>query len=259
MSDILQDITHCQSIFERSDVEVRNLEGLPLRIGSLRGDEIVEDIPITENGIKYLVDIRSGQKTGFYLDQRKNRLIVRSLSSGRDVLDCFCYTGGFSLNALAGNARSVWAVDSSANHLENAKKNLNLNAYSENRVEWIGEDVFQVLRKYRDRGLTFDLIILDPPKFAPTAAQVQRASRAYKDINLLAMKLLRDQGLLVTFSCSGAISEELFQKIIAGAALDANKRVKILERLNQDFDHTVAIEYPEGWYLKGFVLSVSGV
>lgn len=254
---LLQEITDCERIYERSDAEVRSLEGLPLRIGNISGPESSEAIEITEHGLKYLVDIYSGHKTGFYLDQRVNRLRVRALSSGRDVLDCFCYTGGFSLNALAGNARSVNAVDSSAHHLEQARNNLRLNAFPEERVGWVGEDVFQALRKFRDRGLSFDLIILDPPKFAPTVAQVQRASRAYKDINLLAMKLLRDEGRLVTFSCSGGVSEDLFRKIVAGAALDANKRVQILERLYQAPDHPVAIGFPEGLYLKGFILRVS--
>lgn len=254
---LLQEITDCERIYERSDVEVRSLEGLPLRIGNISGPDSSESIEITEHGLKYLVDIYRGHKTGFYLDQRVNRLRIRALSGGMDVLDCFCYTGGFSLNALAGQARSVVAIDSSANFLERAQNNLRLNSLPEDRVEWIGEDVFQALRKFRDRGLSFDIIILDPPKFAPTVAQIQRASRAYKDINLLAMKLLRDEGLLVTFSCSGGVSEDLFRKIVAGAALDANKSVQILERLYQAPDHPVAIGFPEGLYLKGFILRVS--
>jgi 23S rRNA (cytosine1962-C5)-methyltransferase len=181
---------------------------------------------------------------------------VRSLAAGREVLDCFCYTGGFSLNALAGGATSVLAVDSSAEALQAAKGNLVLNEQLEENYSQIQGDVFQVLRSLRDQRRSFDMLILDPPKFAPTAAQVQQAARGYKDINLLAFKLLRPGGLLVTFSCSGGVDAALFQKIVAGAALDAGAEAAIIEQLHQAPDHPISLNFPEGAYLKGLVCQV---
>jgi 23S rRNA (cytosine1962-C5)-methyltransferase len=182
---------------------------------------------------------------------------VRSLSQDRDVLDCFCYTGGMTANVLAGGAKSVTAVDSSAEALSLHHENLSLNHLPLERVDWVEGDVFQQLRKFRDSRQSFDLIILDPPKFAPTAAQSERAARGYKDINLLAFKLLRPGGILATFSCSGGVSAELFQSIVAGAALDAGVNAQILEYLHQDQDHPVALSFPEGAYLKGFVIRIT--
>jgi 23S rRNA (cytosine1962-C5)-methyltransferase len=254
--DLLVELTGLNHVYERSDAEVRQLEGLPLRAGVIRGVEPAESIQIHENGLDFNVSIQKGHKTGFYLDQRFNRGRLRRLAEGREVLDCFSYTGGFAINAVAGGASAVAAVDTSEMALNAGRENLLLNGFPDDRIEWISGDVFQVLRSFRDQRREFDLVVLDPPKFAPTAAQAQRASRGYKDINLLAFKLLRPGGLLVTFSCSGGISAELFQKIVAGAALDAGVNARILERLSQGADHPVALNFPEGAYLKGFVISV---
>jgi len=240
-------------IYERSDVDVRKLEGLAAREGLLWGTEPAGPIQISESGLKFLVDYKDGHKTGFYIDQRDNRQIVRAYAEGKDVLDCFCYNGGFTVSALAGGANSVTAVDSSGTAIDLLKQNLHLNSLDQNKLSTINGDVFKVLRTMRDSRRTFDLIILDPPKFAPTSAQVARATRAYKDINLLALKLLRPGGFLVTFSCSGGVSVELFQKIIAGAALDAGVYVKAIQRLSQASDHPIALNFPEGGYLKGIV------
>ena len=250
----LQELTGISTVYERSDVDVRELEGLPSRMGLVRGTEPPPRLQILENGLSFWVDIRQGHKTGFYLDQRANRKRVREWARERDVLDCFCYTGGFTLNALAGGARTVTAVDTSAEAISTGRAQVELNGFPSERVTWIEADVFQSLRKLRDSSSSFDLIILDPPKFAPTTAQVERASRGYKDINLLAFKLLRPGGVLATFSCSGGVSEELFQQIVFSAALDAGADAQILERLHQDADHPVALNFPEGAYLKGFIV-----
>jgi 23S rRNA (cytosine1962-C5)-methyltransferase len=253
IADILLEETGLTTIFERSDADVRELEGLEPKVGVLRGTIPHSPLTITENSLKFNLDLESGHKTGFYLDQRENRLRVRELAKGRDVLDCFCYTGGFTVNALAGDAKSVLAVDASAGALALGRENVQLNGQQAESVEWREGDVFQVLRKFRDENRAFDLIILDPPKFAPTAAQAKKASRGYKDINLLAFKLLRRGGILVTFSCSGGVDAALFQKIIASAALDAGVEAQIMERLSQAADHPVALNFPEGAYLKGLV------
>ena len=252
--DALVELTRCEAVFERSDAEVRTLEGLPERAGFVRGDSHAARCAISENGLVFHVDVAAGQKTGFFLDQRANRQRIRELSTGRDVLDCFCYTGGFAIASLAGGAREISAIDSSGPAIAVARENLAANALEAARLEFKEADVFTHLRELRNRGEKFDLIILDPPKFAPTAAQVENASRAYKDINLLGLKLLAPGGLLATFSCSGGISPDLFQKIVAGAALDAGGDAKIIERFGPDADHPVALEFPEGDYLKGLLV-----
>jgi 23S rRNA (cytosine1962-C5)-methyltransferase len=243
----------CAGIYERSDSEAREKEGLPRRALTAFGEEPTGETTILENGLQFLVDVRQGQKTGFYLDQRENRRIVRSLVRGKDVLDCFCYTGGFTVSALAGGAQRVVSVDSSENALALARRNVSLNGFSADDCDWIQGDVFAELRAFRDRGASFDVIILDPPRFAPTAATKQRAARAYKDINLLAFKLLRQHGKLITFSCSGGVSPALFEKIVAGAAVDAAISAQIVKWLNQPQDHPVSLHFPEGRYLKGLV------
>ena len=256
LADILLEETGLDTIYERSDADVRALEGLQPIIGPLRAPinhPPLTNITITENDLKFNVNLESGHKTGFYLDQRQNRLRVRELAKGRAVLDCFCYTGGFALNAVAGGARSVLAVDASAEALSLGCENVRLNEMQAESVEWCEGDVFRVLRKFRDEGCSFDMVVLDPPKFAPTAAQAEKASRGYKDINLLAFKLLRPGGFLVTFSCSGGIDAALFQKIVASAALDAGVEAQIVEHLSQAADHPVALNFPEGAYLKGLV------
>jgi len=252
-ADILLEETGLTTIYERSDADVRELEGLASKIGLLRGTIPDSQSTITENNLQFKVNFQSGHKTGYYLDQRKNRLRVRELANNKDVLDCFCYTGGFTVNALAGGAKSVLSVDSSADVLEFCKENISLNDLPTDRHTTLEGDVFQLLRKFRDEARSFDMIILDPPKFAPTSAHAEKATRAYKDINLLAFKLLRPGGVLVTFSCSGGVDVGLFQKIVAGATLDAGVDAQIVEHLSQGADHPVSLRFPEGAYLKGLV------
>ena len=252
-ADLLREETGLSTIYERSDADVRELEGLEPKVGLLRGNLSSFVFPIIENNIQFKVNLVEGHKTGFYLDQRKNRLRVRELVKDKDVLDCFCYTGGFTVNALAGGAKSVLYVDSSADALELCKENIALNNIPADRHTALEGDVFQLLRKFRDEARSFDMIILDPPKFAPTSAHAEKATRAYKDINLLAFKLLRPNGILVTFSCSGGIDAGLFQKIVAGSALDAGVDAQIVEHLSQGADHPVSLHFPEGAYLKGLV------
>jgi 23S rRNA (cytosine1962-C5)-methyltransferase len=252
--DQLMELTGCAAIYERSDAEVRKLEGLAARVGFARGNRSAARCPILENGLNFRVDVEQGQKTGFFLDQRDNRQRVRALAAGREVLDGFCYTGGFSIAALAGGAKRVTAVESSKDAIQIAKENLAANPLDAAKIEFLQADVFSHLRTLRDRNEKFGLIVLDPPKFAPSAAQVQKAARAYKDINLWALKLLAPGGLLATFSCSGGVSAELFQSIVAGAALDAGADARIIERFGAAPDHPVALEFPEGEYLKGLLV-----
>ena len=256
IADILQELCKPVCIYERSDSDGRELEGLPKRSEILRG-KLPENLSITENGIHIAVDVAAGQKTGFYLDQRDNRALIGGMAAGREVLNCFCYTGGFSLYALRGGAKSVLSIDSSAEALHIAQRNVALNGLDASIAEWQDKDVFEALRKLRDQNRKFDLIVLDPPKFAPTAAFAEKASRAYKDINLLGFKLLRPGGILATFSCSGGINDELFQKIIAGAALDAGVDAQIIHKVYAAADHPVLLSFPEGAYLKGLVLRVA--
>lgn len=252
--DALTNATGCETIYERSDAEVRTLEGLAPRTGFARGDRSAARCAIVEHGIQFLVDVEQGQKTGFFLDQRDNRQRVRALAGGRDVLDCFCYTGGFTIAALAGGAKRVIAVDSSAAALAVARENLAANPFAAERVEFCRADVFEHLRALRDQAARFDLLVLDPPKFAPTAAQARNATRAYKDINLLAFKLLAPGGLLATFSCSGGVPMDLFQSVVAGAAVDAGVEAKVIDRFGAAADHPVALNFPEAGYLKGLLV-----
>ncbi|MBI3151098.1 MAG: class I SAM-dependent rRNA methyltransferase [Chloroflexi bacterium] len=255
IADILVEETGIQNIYERSDVDVRELEGLKPITGILRGAIPNPQLRITEHELFFQVNIATGHKTGFYLDQRENRQRVGELAKDRDVLNCFCYTGGFSIHALANGAKSVLSVDSSADALALLEENIVLNRVRvpAERHTALEGDVFQLLRKFRDENRSFDMIILDPPKFAPTAAHAEKASRAYKDINLLAFKLLRHGGILATFSCSGGVDAALFQKIVASAALDAGTEATIIEHLSQGGDHPVSLHFPEGAYLKGLV------
>ena len=255
--------THCKQIYERSDSDVRKLEGLMPVTGWLEAKGLNETqhqiFPqIDEHGVNFGVDVVGGHKTGFYLDQRDNRLLLRSLAKGRRVLNCFCYTGGFSLQALAGGAASVMSIDSSGPALEQAKANLVMNPHLDaSRAEWRDADVFQALRDYHKAGEKFDLIVLDPPKFAPSAAHADQAARAYKDINLFGFKLLAPGGLMMTYSCSGGIGVELFQKIVASAASDAGRDARILRRLMASSDHPVGLAAPEGEYLKGLLVEAA--
>jgi 23S rRNA (cytosine1962-C5)-methyltransferase len=249
--------TGCARIYERSDSDVRGLEGLAPVTGWLYGTAPASLPVITENGVRLAVDIEGGHKTGFYLDQRDNRQLLGQLTAGKEVLNCFCYTGGFSLQALAGGAANVLSIDSSGPALAQAQANLALNPQlPAARAEWLEADVFQALRDFRKAERQFDLIVLDPPKFAPSAAHAERAARAYKDINVLGCRLLRPGGLLMTYSCSGGIGLELFQKIVAGAAHDAGRAARIVHRLAGAADHPVALNFPEGEYLKGLLVQV---
>jgi len=245
-----------RGVYERSDVDVRAKEGLEQRTGLLWGEEPPETVEVLENGRRFLVDVRQGHKTGFYLDQRENRSLLACFCDGAEVLDAFAYSGGFGLYAAAGGAARLTLVDSSAPALELARRNLALNGLEKRDVECVEGDVFSVLRGYRATGRRFDVIVLDPPKFAHGQRDVKRATRAYKDANLLAFQLLRPGGVLFTCSCSGAISADLFQKIVFGAAVDAEREVQIVGYLAQGADHPVALTFPEGAYLKGLICRV---
>ena len=246
----------CRGVSERRDCDARAKEGLATEPGFavLLGEEPPAEIEISEGRVKFLVDVRNGHKTGFYLDQRDARALVGSLANGREILNCFSYTGGFGLFARACGAAKVTQVDISADALALAKRNEALVHLCGTGMEYVEADVFKFLRECRDRGRKFDMIVLDPPKFAASKSQVMRAARGYKDINLLAMKLLRDDGILATFSCSGAIGEELFGKIVAEAAEDAGRDFQIVAHTHAGQDHPVALSFPEGEYLKGLVL-----
>ena len=249
--------TGCARVYERSDSDVRRLEGLESATGWLHGEARDEPLTIIENGVTLAVDIAGGHKTGFYLDQRDNRLLLGQLAAGKDVLNCFCYTAGFSLQALAGGANSVLSMDSSGPALEQGKANLALNPQlPAERAQWQEADVFQALRDFRKAGRLFDLIVLDPPKFAPSAAHAESAARAYKDINLLGFRLLKPGGMLMTYSCSGGVGLELFQKIVADSAHDAGREARIVRRLSGAADHPIALNFPEGEYLKGLLVQV---
>lgn len=252
--ETLPTLLDVEAIVERSEAEVRTLEGLPPRHGLVWG-VLPAEVLIQEQGISYAVDVLRGQKTGFYLDQRDNRARIMALAAGRRVLNCCCYTGGFSLAAWAGGATEVLSVDSSADALQAAQANAVRNGWgTAAALHWVEADMFQYLRKLRDQGRQFDLIILDPPKFAPTAAHVAKAARAYKDINLWACKLLAPGGYLATFSCSGGMTQELFRKIVAGAAVDAHTQAQIVAQLQAAADHPIGLHFPEGEYLRGLLL-----
>lgn len=255
--EILISLFNPTGIFERSDVEVRGKEGLLPSKGVLFGKEPAELIEIVENGNKFFVDVNLGHKTGFYLDQRDNRKILEQFASGKEILNCFSYTGGFSVYAIKAGASKVINIDSSAESLVLAEKNLAVNDIDPSRYENINDDVFKYLRKLRDANKQFDIIILDPPKFAESVSQIEKAARGYKDINLLALKLLKKDGILFTFSCSGHIVPELFNKIVADAAADAGREVHILKYLTQSPDHTILTSFPEGLYLKGLICKVN--
>lgn len=251
--EILKTILPGKRIYERSDVDVRVLEGLEPRTGLILGEALPEANWIKEYGINYFLDIENGQKTGFYLDQRENRHKLGQYCLDRDVLNCFSYTGGFTLNALKGGAKSVISIDSSQPAIDQMEINIRNNGITLEKNTSICGDVFKELRLMRDKAKSFDVIILDPPKFAPTISQAEKAARGYKDINLLAFKLLRPGGILFTFSCSGGISRDLFQKIVSGAALDAGCDIQIIDVLSQAADHPVLLSFPESMYLKGLV------
>lgn len=245
------------SLYERSDVPVRKKEGLSERHGVVYGETPPDELVIEENnGVKIAIDIKTGHKTGFYLDQRDNRAIAGRYAKGRRVLNCFCYTGGFGVYALQGGASEVVNVDVSEPALALARRNAELNQLDLSKAQFLKQDVFKMLRECRERGDKFDMIVLDPPKFAESKTQLEGACRGYKDINLLACQLLNPNGILLTFSCSGLMTSDLFQKVVADAALDAGREAQIIERMGQAADHPISVAYPEGFYLKGLVVRV---
>ncbi len=241
------------SIYERSDVDVRKKEGLPLTTGWLHLPRESSEVVIKENGFNIVVDVVNGHKTGFYLDQRDSRAAARRFALGKTILNCFSYTGTFAVASALGGAAHVTNVDVSDLALQTAQRNAELNQLPESQISYRKADVFKLLREYKESGEQFDMVILDPPKFAESKAQLMGACRGYKDINRVAMQLVKKGGLLLTFSCSGLMEESLFQKVVADAALDAGRDCLFIERLNQAADHPIASFYPEGHYLKGLV------
>jgi 23S rRNA (cytosine1962-C5)-methyltransferase len=243
-----------RGVYERSDVDVRAKEGLGPRTGLLWGEDPPEWVEVLENGRRFLVDVRQGHKTGFYLDQREDRARLLDFCAGAEVLDVFAYTGAFSVYAETGGASRLTLIESASAALDLARQNLACNGFERRHgVEYVEGDVFSVLRGYRAQERRFDVVVLDPPKFAHSEREVKRAARAYKDVNLLAFQLLRPGGTLFTCSCSGAVSADLFQKIVFGAAVDAEREAQIVGYLAQGADHPVALTFPEGAYLKGLI------
>ena len=243
-------------IYERSDVDVRKKEGLEPVTGWLTEPQDSTECVIEEHGIKIHVDVATGHKTGFYLDQRDSRLTAGKFAKDKTILNCFSYTSTFALHCAANNAKEVINVDVSQSALDMGKRNLDLNGLADANVSFVKADVFKLLRTYREEKRRFDMIILDPPKFVESKAQLTGACRGYKDINMLAMQLLNPGGILLTFSCSGLMEASLFQKVVADAALDAKRNVYFVERLQQAADHPISSNYPEGYYLKGLVCQV---
>ena len=257
----LQEQTQCSLMVERSDAAVRAREGLAEQSSILSGEHDGELISVNEHGVRYGIDVLGGHKTGFYIDQRDNRKMVSELASNRRVLNMFCYTGGFSLAALQGGAKSVMSVDSSGDALALAQRQMAMNGYSSELATWHDADAFATLRELRSAQEKFDLIVLDPPKFAPSAQHLERALKAYKEINRAALQLLNPGGLLFTFSCSGAVSLELFEQMIASSVSEAlahmqdqETNYRILRRLAAGLDHPALASFPEGEYLKGLLL-----
>lgn len=253
---ILREELQPKGIFDKSDATARTHEDLEINNGLLWGENPPEFLEVKENGIRYHINIAGGQKSGFYCDQRDNRLILAEYATGKSVLDCFSYSGGFSLNSLKNGASHVTSVDSSALALETLQQNIGLNGFEVERNAIIQSDVNKQLRVFKEEGKKFDIIVLDPPKYAPSRSALDRAARAYKDLNRLGMGLLESGGLLATFSCSGAVDIETFKQIIAWAALDAGKEVQIVKQFSQPEDHPVRISFPEGEYLKGLLIRV---
>jgi len=254
--DILRTELNPAGIFDKSDATARTHENLELSQGLLWGEMPPEFIEVKENGIKYHINIADGQKSGFYCDQRDNREILAAYTKDKEVLDCFCYSGGFTLNSLKNGAKHVTSVDSSGLAIETLKHNLGLNGFTEDRQTSIQSDVNKQLRAFKEEDKKFDVIVLDPPKYAPSRSALDRAARAYKDLNRLGMLLLRPGGIMATYSCSGAVDLETFKQIIAWAALDAGKEVQIIKQFHQPEDHPVRISFPEGEYLKGLLIRV---
>jgi 23S rRNA (cytosine1962-C5)-methyltransferase len=252
----LADLLSPRGIFERGDSDSRTLEGLPVAKGTILGEPPPDLLEINENSLKFWVDLKSGQKTGFYLDQRDNRKAVSEYSKGLEVLDCFSYSGGFAAYSLYGGAKHLTMIDSSAQSLRMAGENIKLNGFDLLAVDALEGDVFKLLRKFRAQGRQFDMVILDPPKFAPTKADLKHALSGYKDINMLAMTILKPGGILASFSCSGAVDPQTLQTILFWASADVKRPVQILRPLSQGPDHPRLVSFPESEYLKGFICRV---
>lgn len=253
IAEVLLEVIPAKGVYERSDVDVRKKEGLATVVGVLQGEAPPAFIDISEEGRHYRVDVINGHKTGFYLDQRDNRSMLQHYAAGKTVLNCFSYTGGFSIAALHGGATHATNIDASQPALDIAAQTATLNGFAPERMDNICGDVFKLLREYRNEGRQFDIVVLDPPKFAENRNQLEKAARGYKDINLLGFKLLKPNGLLFTYSCSGLMESNLFQKIVADAAVDAGCDARILRKLDQATDHPTRLAFPEGYYLKGLV------
>jgi 23S rRNA (cytosine1962-C5)-methyltransferase len=259
LTSLLVEMLQPRIIVDRSDAPVRSKEGLPLATTIVHGsDEALGELIVKENGLKFAVDVIGGHKTGLYLDQRDNRLLACAprFVKDRDMLNVFAYTGGFGVYAARSGAKSVVHMDSSADAIKSAEANMRRNGYHRRQDEYVVADAFQQLRVYRDEGRQFDMIVLDPPKFAANRGDINKATRGYKDLNWLAFRLLRPGGILATFSCSGHISADLFQKVIFGAAIDAERDAQIIGTLTQSADHPVALTFPESAYLKGLLCRV---
>lgn len=248
------ELTSAKGAWERSDTDARTKEGMKRVHGPLAGEEPPVEIEIVEGGARLLVDVRNGHKTGTYLDQARNRVLSRGFMRDRNVLNCFCYTGGFSVAAALGGASSVTSVDSSRPALETAARNMELNGFTGSRYSTLDADVPSYLRRMRDEGARFGAIIIDPPRYVAGKEGLQRGARAYKDINMQAMNLLEPGGLLFTFSCSGLMGEELFQKVVFSSSIDSGREMRIIGRMDQSPDHPVLLSYPQGGYLKGLIL-----
>lgn len=247
----LVSLLNVKGVFDRSDASARAHDGMEASFGILYGEEPPQFVEVIENGLKYLINIAEGQKSGFFCDQRENRRIVARYANGKRVLDCFSYSGGFTLNALKHGASEVVSVDSSSLAVDTLKQNLVLNAFADEKFTAVQSDVNKYLRILKEEGRKFDVIILDPPKYAPSRSALDKASRAYKDLNRMAMGLLNSGGLLATFSCSGAVDISHFKQILAWAALDAGKEIQYIYQFCQPEDHPVRSSFPEGEYLKG--------
>jgi len=256
LAEILAEQCQCQGIFEKSDTASRKREGLALGEGVLWGQAPPDSLVIQENGMQLEVNIRSGQKTGFYLDQAENRSFIRRYCAEQEILNCFAYTGAFSISALTAGASHVTSVDSSRPALDILQRNLQLNSLQDNQHKTEEGRVANLLRDWQKQDRLVDIVILDPPKFAEHKSQVMKASRAYKDLALQAVKLIRPGGLLITFSCSGGIDLKLFQKITADALLDARREGEVIQYLHQSADHPIALAFPESQYLKGLVCRI---
>lgn len=259
LTEVLAGLVNPAGIIERSDVSMRHKEGLQEEKGVLWGKAPEGRLTILENGYQFQVDLLHGHKTGYYLDQRDNRALVGDprFVAGKDVLNTFAYTGGFAVYAAGGGANSIINIDAIKGVLEQAEQNMAVNGFADRpNDEFIAGDAFEILRDYRDEGRQFDVVVLDPPKFAHKRKDVERACRGYKDINWLGMRLTRPGGVLATFSCSGLISADLFQKVLFGAAVDSGREVQIIHTLTQGADHPVLLTYPEAAYLKGFLCRV---